>query len=148
MINRDKYVIKQATGCWEWKGAKSAGGYGRLKVKGVAWMAHRYSLFLHQGTLGQDTVVMHSCDNPSCINPAHLSEGTQKDNMADCKAKGRLGPRGTRHNVKPKVSASEARKATVLRHRALGWTRESIAKRFKLSPKWVAAVIQDFYDTQ
>lgn len=38
-------------------------------------------------------VVMHACDNRQCINPSHLSLGSQADNMADCYKKGR-NPRG------------------------------------------------------
>lgn len=147
MIKREKYTIKKETGCWEWKGAKTTTGYGRLKVNNVAWMAHRYSLFLHQGSLGQDTVVMHMCDNPSCINPEHLKEGTQKENMADCKAKGRLGPRGCSTNEKPKRDPGAERRALVVSHHALGWSNAAIAKRFAMSPLWVASVIQDFYET-
>ena len=145
MIARNRYTVKKETGCWEWNGAKTASGYGRLKVNNVAWMAHRYSLFLSQGSLGESTVVMHLCDNPSCINPEHLKEGTQADNMADCKAKGRLGPRGNKHNTRPSRDPQQERIEKVLSHLRRGWSAESISKKFKLSPLWVRRVIQDFY---
>lgn len=78
-------------GCWEWTGyRKSVGGYGLMVHKvagGVKFIsAHRlaYELFFeHPGKLH----VCHSCDNPSCVNPAHLWLGTNTDNVRDKRAK-------------------------------------------------------------
>lgn len=50
-------------------------------------LAHRYAFKLANGYLPK--VVMHTCDNPSCVNPEHLIAGTQSDNIKDCYAKGR-----------------------------------------------------------
>lgn len=67
-----------------------------MKVEGKAALAHRVvayaigivvSPFYQKG--GQ--VVMHSCDNPACCNPRHLSVGSQSENMQDCSYKGRMG---------------------------------------------------------
>lgn len=145
MIKRSKYIVRKDSGCWEWQGAVTREGYGRLKVNNVAWMAHRYSLMLHLGRpLVDGCVVMHSCDNPSCINPEHLAEGTQKDNMEDCRAKGRLGPRGTNRNTRPKLSASERRIQLVIGAYNRKWSVQSIAKYHRLSTTWVRKVIEDF----
>lgn len=51
--------------------------------------AHRVSYALANGTLPKASVVRHTCDNPPCVNPAHLLAGTQKENMADRKARKR-----------------------------------------------------------
>lgn len=149
MINRNRYVIKRDTGCWEWQGAKTATGYGRLKFKGEAWMAHRLMYTLTKGDIPKGMVVLHSCDNPCCINPEHLSVGTQKDNMDDCKSKGRLGPRGRPLNSKPKQSASERRKALVISAYNRGWKPKAIADYYKMSLVWVRKVIQvELFDNQ
>ena len=54
-----------------------------VRLSRVVWEAHNAE------PIPQGMVVMHSCDNPGCINPQHLSVGTQSDNMKDCAAKGR-----------------------------------------------------------
>lgn len=80
--------------CWPWMAYVGAGGYGRFRFKGSMWLAHRVAYILcrrdiPKGEGHHGTVVMHSCDNPICCNPKHLTTGTQADNIADMKAKGR-----------------------------------------------------------
>lgn len=84
--------VRKTEGCWEWVGGKDKNGYGVFKgeVAGVLFnRAHRYSYALHTGDLLIDRQALHSCDNPSCVNPAHLSSGTNADNMRDKSLKGR-----------------------------------------------------------
>ncbi len=78
--------------CWIWKGCVDKDGYGQFK--GIfdsqrVRTAHRFSYVLFKGEIQKGLVVMHSCDNPSCVNPEHLSIGTIKDNLDDMRAKGR-----------------------------------------------------------
>lgn len=77
------------SGCWVWKGSKSASGYGRIKFEGVRWAAHRLMAHINLGEVTDDSVVCHRCDNPSCVNPEHLFIGTQKHNVDDRDNKGR-----------------------------------------------------------
>jgi len=75
--------------CWPWVGALSPKGYGRFRTTGLVG-AHRFSWELANGRpVPAGLHVMHACDNPPCVNPAHLSVGTHTDNMRDCRAKGR-----------------------------------------------------------
>lgn len=85
---RSKYVISD-NGCWEWSGALRA-GYGVLKRAGKSISAHRYSYEASFGKIPDGLLVCHKCDNRKCVNPNHLFLGTYKDNMQDCKNKGRL----------------------------------------------------------
>lgn len=79
--------------CWPWLAGLARGGYGQFmtsRVDGSKWYrAHRFSFEAHNGPIPDGGVVMHSCDNPICVNPSHLSAGTQRGNMADRDAKGR-----------------------------------------------------------
>lgn len=83
------------SGCWEWQGATTKKGYGRVKVDRKLYSPHRVVAWAMgiapaMGDPSRETVVMHSCDNPKCCNPEHLSLGTHSENMTDCAKKGRM----------------------------------------------------------
>ena len=73
--------------CWNWIGGKSA-GYGRFGIGQRVEIASRVAWYLWMGEWPH-RFILHKCDNPSCVRPSHLFEGTQKDNMMDCSQKGR-----------------------------------------------------------
>ena len=88
--------------CWEWGGGSNPVGYGKFWLKGKSVYAHRFSYALHQGIdlseLSPDAEIMHSCDNPKCVNPFHLSLGDAKANALDKVSKGR-SLKGEKHNL-------------------------------------------------
>jgi hypothetical protein len=92
-VRFSRYVDVVDVGCWEWKGGKMKNGYGRFGIaKGQIVFAHRYSYEAKHGPIPPGLFVLHSCDNPGCVNPSHLSVGTHADNMQDMRAKGRQRP--------------------------------------------------------
>lgn len=95
-----KKVDKKESGCWEWIGCIS-NGYGQLMRKGNHYRAHRYVLMLSGIEVPAHLVVLHACDNPKCVNPDHLSIGTQLDNWNDCVRKDRHA-RGQRNGMHTK----------------------------------------------
>lgn len=71
------------TDCWLWTGAIDKNGYGISAIKQRKISAHRVSYLLHYGEIPPNLYVLHTCHNPSCVNPNHLKIGTQKDNIQD-----------------------------------------------------------------
>lgn len=82
--------------CWNW----TANGqrYGSFKIGAGEYKSNRIAYFLHHNIDPMFLSVIHSCDNPKCCNPAHLSLGTHDDNMKDMVNKGRGNPRGIKNN--------------------------------------------------
>lgn len=76
--------------CWTWVGSRNEHGYGNFCINGRSHRAHRISWAMTKGKVADGLMVCHMCDNPPCVNPAHLFLGTNRDNMADCIGKGRL----------------------------------------------------------
>lgn len=97
-LDKESYAEKifknskaMSSGCIEWQGYKNKGGYGRRRFNGEKHLVHRmvYSLVHGGRIIPFGLLVCHKCDNPACINPAHLFLGTQMDNINDCVKKGR-----------------------------------------------------------
>lgn len=88
-------IVNDSHSCWTWLGGKS-NGYGRLGVKqDDKWktrIASRIMWFLTKG-VWPSKFILHTCDNPLCVRPTHLFEGSQADNMRDCSNKGRAAGR-------------------------------------------------------
>ena len=89
-------------GCWVWMATTYRGGYGHFGrwINGVwkMYKAHRYSYEYYNGPIPEGHLVRHTCDNPCCVNPAHLITGTTQDNVDDRMRRGR-------HNGGKKLTA-------------------------------------------
>ena len=99
----DKVNVLGPDECWEWRGAPDKDGYGRLQIMcpSKTVKAHRWSYAYSIGVGIRDLdvpVVRHTCDNPPCVNPAHLLPGTVKDNARDAAERGLLADvKGEKH---------------------------------------------------
>ena len=88
-IKRFWSKVQKTNDCWLWTCTTDLDGYGLFGVDGKQWRAHRFCKLITDGLDSSKPVVMHTCDNPRCVNPEHLVNGTIKENNLDKKSKRR-----------------------------------------------------------
>ena len=131
---------RTAEGCWQWNGYKLPHEYGTFAVARCQMrLAHRVAWELTNGEIPEGMRVIHSCDNPSCVNPEHLRLGTAKDNTRDMLTKWRHA-HGERH---PKTALTEEQ---VLAIRSLRMSSDlsyaKIGNRFGVSATSVYKIVR------
>ena len=127
--------------CWEWQASCDDSGYGTFRHQGKMKKAHRLAwVFCGRGPIPDGLVVMHSCDNPPCCNPAHLSLGTVADNNRDRHDKGRSKNLFTA-DAHPRRRLSDLDRDTAIRMRAAGATQQAIADTIGCSRGYVATLV-------
>lgn len=128
------------TGCWLWCGSADTAGYGRIDtVRGSKSRyvgVHRLSWEASYGPIPEGLHVLHRCDQPACMNPAHLFLGTPSDNMRDMVAKGRM-PRGEKA-ARSKITAAKAREIRAALD--LGKRPAAVARECGVSPSTVGGI--------
>ena len=118
-------------GCWEWIGNPRENGYCRTTYKRKNWYVHRLAYTAFVGEIPKGMDICHKCDNRKCCNPNHLFVGTRKDNMEDCKDKGR-----TAKGFKlPQTKLTEEDKKKIVEFAKTGEKYAEIAKLFRIH--WV-----------
>ena len=98
-IERFNIKTEPCGDCLRWTGRIQPNGYGQFRLNGKTQYSHRASYILFNGELNKGDVVLHSCDNRWCVNPAHLTKGTQADNLIDMAVKGRGARKLTNEQV-------------------------------------------------
>jgi hypothetical protein len=124
-------VDKKDASCWEWLGAKDGKGYGTIRSSRKRLLAHRVSYLLHNGNITIGKVICHSCDNKLCVNPAHLFEGTQKDNVYDAVKKG---------IIPNSEKLTDNQKSMIVSRLDLGVKQKDVAKEFNVSQSLISIV--------
>ena len=138
--------VRKTRTCWLWTGWMNK-GYGLISRRAVTGegytLVHRYSWMLTRGRIPKGLYVCHHCDVKNCVRPSHLFLGTQKDNMADMKRKGRdnnvrgsaVGTSKLKETDIPVIRAMRAKKITF----------PIIAKKFRVSVGTIEMVMYGKY---
>ena len=130
--------------CWIWTAARQKFGYGKFAVaKGGPFVcAHRFSYEDQVGPIPEGMLVLHHCDNPPCVRPSHLFLGTQADNYADMRSKGRwrYKPRDQSGERNPNSILTDAQVAAMLRDLADGGRPVSVARKYGIQYKTLWAI--------
>ncbi|HLI51916.1 MAG TPA: HNH endonuclease [Thermomicrobiaceae bacterium] len=147
--------VDKSGDCWIWIARQERRGYGRFFVSTdrpkVA--SHRYSYELAHGPIPPGMMVCHRCDNPSCVNPAHLFLGTASDNVRDMIDKNRHAhgeshysrnqpaalARGERI-AKSKLTPAAVR--DIRRSAANGATQTELARRYGVTRRTIQMVVE------
>ena len=128
--------------CWEWGGAKGRDGYGVVFIgpSGAVRQhkAHRVSFSYATGPIPEGLCVLHKCDNPPCVNPAHLFLGTRAENNADKVAKGRQPHNMGEANPRAKLTRADAEE--IRKMLDIGHTQTEIAKCFGVAQGQISRV--------
>lgn len=124
--------------CWEWTGT-SITGYGVIYVNGRPVKAHRFSFEFFNGPIPRGHHICHRCDNPGCVNPAHLFAGTDKENTADMFSKGRgNSPRGTRNRH---ARLTEEQVLEIRRLHACGRRQSELAQEYGVETPAISKIV-------
>lgn len=132
--------VNKTDGCWLWTGSTDSDGYGVLTVNYTTKKAHRISWELHnRAKLGSNVCVLHSCDNPRCVNPEHLFAGTHLDNSNDKVSK-------RRHVFGTNCHTTKLKESDVLdiRHKysSGNFTMNAIAREYGVSGVNISAIVK------
>lgn len=148
----DKIAFAGPDECWLWTAAK-VGGYGSVGARGKVRRAHREAFEAEHGPIPKGegphgTCVLHRCDTPLCVNPAHLEIGTHADNMRHMMERGRhrhtcRAPSKGEANGRAKLTEADvlAIRATYVR-RSSTHSLEAIARRFGVGRTAIGKIVR------
>lgn len=132
-------AISDVTGeCWMWTGNRPGGRYGHFSTGQKTVASHRWLYSLIHGSIPDDLVIRHKCDNEGCVNPEHLEIGTSAQNRADMFHRGR-GPdrRGEKH---PLARLTAEQVGEIRRLKSMGHTNKSLATTYGVSPGHIGRI--------
>lgn len=128
------------SGCIEWIGATTLNGYGQLRNKGRAILAHRAAYEHYIGPVPSGKFVCHHCDNRLCTNVLHLFVGTARENTSDMMRKGR--GKALRGSDSPRAKLTDAQVVEIRRRAAAGEKVRALAREFHMNNGALSRVIR------
>lgn len=136
------YISERGEGCWLWRGPKTTAGYGTLRIRvkspRASIYAHRAAVLIDGRCIPAGHHVCHRCDNPACVNPAHLFVAPPQVNVADMVKKRRVA-RGEAHS-QAKLTWSVVRE--IRKRSREGETAASIARDLQVDHSATCKIIR------
>lgn len=135
MARAQQRIKQMPNGCIEWTKGKSGEGYGVISINGKQVYVHRFFYEQYVGPIPEGMKVLHSCDNPPCVNPKHLRTGTDAENVADRVIRGRSKSPGPRKLTEEQVRSIHERRAS-------GAAVAILVKEFEVSRATIYHILQ------
>jgi hypothetical protein len=122
------------SGCWIWVGSRGPNGYGMMSRNSKTVRVHRVSCEAYHGPIPDGMSVLHSCDNPSCINPDHLRVGTHQENVAEREERNRRDVKGEQ------IGTSKLTSREVLEIKASVLSGVELARKYEVSTSTISLI--------
>ncbi len=138
-----RYIPDRPKGeCWIWRGYVNSRGYGHITQtvepgRQRPYKAHRYVYEMFVGPIPEGKMLRHSCDNPPCVNPDHLTPGDAADNAMDMAVRNR-STRGSK-NASSLLTEDQVRE--IVRRCGSGERKKDVAATFGVSPSAVSGIL-------
>lgn len=126
-------------GCWIFTGADKSRGYKEYKAQKKRYLAHRYSYIIHKGEIPKGLFILHTCDNPACVNPEHLEAGTQSKNIKDMFIRKRRNVKAD-NSPRHKITSIIAKKIKEL-YSFENYTQSNLGKMFNLDQSSISHIV-------
>lgn len=128
--------------CWEWSGNREKSGYGNLYHEGKTLKAHRVAYMVANGCeLPSSVLVRHGCDNPPCVNPSHLGQGSHQDNWDDMDRRGRVAGPITAGEGHFKAVLNSTQVLSIRDKSSHGQSLGSLASEFSMSKSAIQQIV-------
>lgn len=122
------------TPCWVWRSTRNSQGYGVVRRGGKNHLAHRFVYQRSKGRIEANVALHHLCENPSCVNPAHLTPISQADHMQAHDIAGARNPNA-------KFSAAQVRMIREMYARGEG-SYPTLARHFAVSVRTIGQIVR------
>jgi len=137
---RAKIEHRGAGDCWEWQACRNPQGYGLFDIRHKSFLAHRVAWVIAHDVIPDGIFILHRCDNPPCVNPAHLWLGTHADNKRDSVDKGRHGWACGAANGRAKLRETDVRLIRRLYRRG-HWSQFPLARVYGVSHCTISEIV-------